>query len=121
MTYKHDQITTGGHRHCTMVAGSLWTQSPVELTPDLRQACDDVGKVKHIVSPNFEHTSFGKQVGCARAYACGFHISPLVVTLATMVCSMYVHDHPGSWAPAVEGRLPQCNSVRLSRAPRKGA
>jgi hypothetical protein len=105
----------------TNVAGSLWTQSPVELTPDLRQACDDVGEVKHIVSPNFEHTSFGKQVGCARAYACGVRSSQLVVTLAMTVCNMSVHDYPGSWAPAVEGRLPQCNSVWLSRAPRKGA
>jgi hypothetical protein len=73
-------------------AGTLWTQSPVELTPDLRQACDDVGEVKHIVSPNFEHTSFGKQVGCARAYACRFH-SSLVVTLA--ICLYMITLGPG--------------------------
>lgn len=42
-------------------AGSLWTQSPVELTPALKQQLDAIGPVRHIVSPNYEHTKFGRQ------------------------------------------------------------
>lgn len=56
-----DTAWSSGELRC--VAGTLWTQSPVELTPDLRQAYDELGEVKHIVSPNYEHISFGKQVG----------------------------------------------------------
>lgn len=41
--------------------GSLWTQSPVELTPELKQQLDAIGPVKHIVSPNYEHTKFAQQ------------------------------------------------------------
>mmetsp|Transcript_9707 Transcript_9707/g.29242 ORF Transcript_9707/g.29242 Transcript_9707/m.29242 type:complete len:319 (-) Transcript_9707:644-1600(-) len=41
--------------------GSLWTQSPVELTPALKQQLDAIGPVRHIVSPNYEHTKFGRQ------------------------------------------------------------
>lgn len=37
-------------------------QSPVELTPELRDAINSLGTLKHIVSPNFEHIKFAKQV-----------------------------------------------------------
>lgn len=42
--------------------GSLWVHSPVELDDDLAAALAELGEVKHIVSPNFEHTKFAQQV-----------------------------------------------------------
>ncbi len=42
--------------------GSLWVHSPVELTPELKTALDAIGDVRHIVSPNYEHTKFAGQV-----------------------------------------------------------
>ena len=35
----------------------------MSLDPELKAAVDALGEVKHIVSPNFEHVSFAKQVG----------------------------------------------------------
>lgn len=58
-----------------LFTGSLWTQSPVELTPELKRACDELGQVKHIVSPNYEHTAFAKQVQAAK---CGSEHGQLV-------------------------------------------
>ena len=40
----------------------LLLQSPVELTPELRDAINALGTLKHIVSPNYEHVKFAKQV-----------------------------------------------------------
>ncbi len=37
-------------------------QSPVELTPELRDAINALGALRHIVSPNFEHVKFARQV-----------------------------------------------------------
>ena len=43
--------------------GSLWVHSPVALDEYLAAALDDLGAVKHIVTPNFEHTKYAQQVG----------------------------------------------------------
>lgn len=57
-----NRIDVGGRGAVIRLSdGSLWTQSPVELTPELKRACDELGQVKHIVSPNYEHTAFAKQ------------------------------------------------------------
>ncbi len=42
--------------------GSIWVHSPVELDDDLAAALGELGEVKHIVSPNYEHTKYAKQV-----------------------------------------------------------
>ncbi len=39
-----------------------WVQSPVELTPELRDAINALGSLRHIVSPNFEHVKFAREV-----------------------------------------------------------
>lgn len=41
--------------------GTIWTQSPVELTLELRDAINSLGTLKHIVSPNYEHIKFARQ------------------------------------------------------------
>lgn len=41
--------------------GSLWVHSPVNFDEPLRRALKDLGPVKHIVSPNFEHVKWAKQ------------------------------------------------------------
>ena len=41
-------------------------QSPVALTPELRDAINALGQLRHIVSPNFEHVKFARQVRCQR-------------------------------------------------------
>lgn len=42
--------------------GSMWVHSPVQLDDDLAAALEELGEVKHIVSPNYEHTKYAKQV-----------------------------------------------------------
>ena len=42
--------------------GSIWVHSPVSLDADLAAALAELGEVKHIVSPNYEHTKFAQQV-----------------------------------------------------------
>ena len=42
--------------------GSIWVHSPVSLNNDLAAALAELGEVKHIVSPNYEHTKFAQQV-----------------------------------------------------------
>ncbi|CAE7705894.1 unnamed protein product, partial [Symbiodinium microadriaticum] len=41
--------------------GGLWVHSPVELDEELRDALDQLGPVRHIVSPNFEHVKWAAQ------------------------------------------------------------
>ncbi|CAM9381047.1 unnamed protein product [Chrysoparadoxa australica] len=41
--------------------GSLWIHSPVDLDDDLRKALAEIGPVKHIVSPNYEHLKWAPQ------------------------------------------------------------
>ena len=36
--------------------GSIWVHSPVNLDDDLAAALAELGEVKHIVTPNYEHT-----------------------------------------------------------------
>ncbi|EIE18708.1 hypothetical protein COCSUDRAFT_20322 [Coccomyxa subellipsoidea C-169] len=54
--------------------GSLWVHSPVQLDDDLAAALAELGEVKHIVTPNYEHTKYAKQwierYPGARSYAC---------------------------------------------------
>ena len=45
--------------------GSLWVHSPVCLDDDLAAALAELGKVKHIVTPNYEHTKYAQQVHSA--------------------------------------------------------
>ncbi|CAJ1358933.1 unnamed protein product [Effrenium voratum] len=40
--------------------GSLWVHSPVQLDAPLRLALSQLGPVRHIVSPNFEHVKWAK-------------------------------------------------------------
>lgn len=42
--------------------GSLWVHSPVNLDDDLAAALAELGEVKHIVTPNYEHTKYAQQV-----------------------------------------------------------
>lgn len=42
--------------------GSIWVHSPVELDDALADALRELGDVKHIVSPNYEHTKYAQQV-----------------------------------------------------------
>lgn len=43
--------------------GSIWVHSPVSLDDELAAALAELGEVKHIVTPNFEHTKYAQQVG----------------------------------------------------------
>ena len=45
--------------------GSLWVHSPVSLDDDLAAALAELGEVKHIVTPNYEHTKYAQQVHSA--------------------------------------------------------
>ena len=45
--------------------GSIWVHSPVSLDDELAAALAEIGEVKHIVTPNFEHTKYAQQVGTA--------------------------------------------------------
>ena len=51
--------------------GSIWVHSPVSLDDELADALAGLGEVKHIVTPNFEHTKFAQQV----------HMGPFTRTL----------------------------------------
>ena len=42
--------------------GSIWVHSPVSLDDDLAAALAEMGEVKHIVTPNYEHTKYAQQV-----------------------------------------------------------
>jgi hypothetical protein len=44
-----------------LMDGSAWVWSPVALTPDLVRAVDEIGPVRHIVSPNKIHHLFLKE------------------------------------------------------------
>eukprot|EP00877_Chromochloris_zofingiensis_P010952 jgi/Chrzof1/610/Cz01g22100.t1 len=54
--------------------GTLWVHAPYPLDPNLKVVLDGLGPVKHIVTPNTEHTFFAQQwidaYPTARAYAC---------------------------------------------------
>eukprot|EP00435_Cladocopium_sp_Y103_P060114 s182_g21.t2 len=57
-----NSIDVGGKMAVIRLAdGSLWVHSPVNLDEPLRQALKELGPVKHIVSPNFEHVKWAKQ------------------------------------------------------------
>lgn len=43
--------------------GTLWVHAPLELDQNLKTLLKDMGTVKHIVTPNFEHMAFAEQVG----------------------------------------------------------
>jgi hypothetical protein len=53
--------------------GSLWVWSPIQLHPDLRRAVEQLGPVRHLVSPNkLHHLYLGDWAGAwpeARLYA----------------------------------------------------
>ena len=42
--------------------GSLWVHAPLALDDQLKGVLKDLGEVKHIVTPNFEHMAFAEQV-----------------------------------------------------------
>lgn len=42
--------------------GSLWVHSPVFLDDELKEALTQLGPVKHVVSPNYEHVKYAGQV-----------------------------------------------------------
>jgi hypothetical protein len=48
---------------------SIWVHSPVHLDDDLAAALATLGDVKHIVSPNYEHTKYAQQVRSAHWYS----------------------------------------------------
>jgi hypothetical protein len=41
--------------------GNLWVHSPVGLDQQLQEALDKLGKVKYVVSPNYEHLKYAPQ------------------------------------------------------------
>ena len=41
--------------------GDLWVHSPVALDKPLQEALDKLGRVKYVVSPNYEHVKFAPQ------------------------------------------------------------
>lgn len=49
--------------------GSIWVHSPVHLDDDLAAALATLGDVKHIVSPNYEHTKYAQQVRSTHWYS----------------------------------------------------
>lgn len=42
--------------------GTLWVHAPLALDDELKQILKELGEVKHIVTPNFEHVAYAKQV-----------------------------------------------------------
>jgi hypothetical protein len=54
--------------------GGLWVHSPIELDSALEKCLRELGPVKHIVSPNYEHVRYAKQwvekFPAAISYAC---------------------------------------------------
>ncbi|CAL5220530.1 g2563 [Coccomyxa viridis] len=54
--------------------GSIWVHSPVSLDDELAAALAEIGEVKHIVTPNFEHTKYAQQwkerYPNAKSYGC---------------------------------------------------
>ena len=42
--------------------GTLWVHAPLALDDELRSLLRELGEVKHIVTPNFEHMAFAEQV-----------------------------------------------------------
>ncbi len=93
---------------------SVWVHSPVSLDDDLAAALAEIGEVKHIVSPNYEHTKFAQQV----TDLIGSSISP---------CSYRSDSLSGlSWSElhlrsAVEGALPRCKVLCMSWAAQENA
>eukprot|EP00892_Ulva_mutabilis_P012366 jgi/Ulvmu1/9501/UM052_0072.1 len=68
-------IDVGGRMTVVRISdGSLWVHSPVELDRDLAAALQQLGPVKHVVSPNFEHLKYAQQwidaYPDATAYGC---------------------------------------------------
>ena len=56
-------IDVGGRAAVVKLSdGTLWVHSPLKLDDALKQALAQLGDVRHIVSPNFEHTSFASEV-----------------------------------------------------------
>ncbi|KAK9807495.1 hypothetical protein WJX72_000868 [[Myrmecia] bisecta] len=70
-----NKIDVGGRMAVLRLSdGSLWVQSPVALDETLKAALAELGPVKHIVSPNYEHIKFAQQwmeaYPDAKSYAC---------------------------------------------------
>lgn len=55
--------------------GGLWIWSPISLTPELERAVDEMGPVRHIVSPNKIHHLFLKE-WCDRWPGAKLHAPP---------------------------------------------
>ena len=57
-----NSIDVGGRMAVVKLAnGDVWVHSPVELDARTRQAVDALGRVAHIVSPNYEHLKYAAQ------------------------------------------------------------
>eukprot|EP01036_Dinobryon_divergens_P038937 gene38937-51202_t len=54
--------------------GSIWVHSPVELDSALDKSVTQLGRVRHVVAPNYEHVKFTKSwvdyYADATAYGC---------------------------------------------------
>tara|TARA_B110000977_G_scaffold7481_1_gene10286 strand:- start:3182 stop:3859 length:678 start_codon:yes stop_codon:yes gene_type:complete len=61
-TFTWNTIDVGGKMGVVKLGnGDLWIHSPVDLDEDTKSAIDAIGKVKHIVSPNYEHVKWAAQ------------------------------------------------------------
>ncbi|KAK9904745.1 hypothetical protein WJX75_001725 [Coccomyxa subellipsoidea] len=57
-----NRIDVGGRMAVLRLSdSSIWVHSPVHLDDDLAAALATLGDVKHIVSPNYEHTKYAQQ------------------------------------------------------------
>ena len=83
--------------------GSVWVHSPVELDDTLAAALDELGPVKHIVSPNYEHTKYARQASCLQLLAQEASQAQVV----PLMHAVYA---------AVDREVPRCAVVCMPRA-----
>lgn len=84
--------------------GSLWVHSPVRLDDTLAAALDELGEVKHIVSPNNEHVKYAPQVSTCQ-FCMYMPLNLLSTRLAglTAVCSQWIERYPNAKSYACPG------------------
>lgn len=57
-----NKIDVGGRSVITrMKDGSLAVHSPVQWTPELGRMLAELGEVRHVISPNYEHLKYAAQ------------------------------------------------------------
>lgn len=98
----------------------LWVHSPVDLDEPLRAALEELGPVRHIVAPNYEHVKWAQQWRDAYPEATLWGTPGMMEKLPEISFHRELSRQekaPHAWGGVLEVALFDCESVPIIDAP----